>query len=70
MKADVPRCVVCNRRLIDGVNHKCPKSVLALYDEAERLADLADDPEEPGLPPIDPAKLRRFRKHGLILEFA
>jgi hypothetical protein len=63
------RCVICNRRFDREHGHKCPKSVLALYDQAERLADLAEDPEEPGLDPIDPRQLRRFRSHGLILEF-
>ena len=67
---DVRRCVVCEERLIDGVKHECPPSVLAIYEEAERLADLAEDPDEPGLDPIPPEKLEQFRAYGLILEFA
>jgi hypothetical protein len=63
------RCVVCDRRLIGPV-HKCPRSVMALYRKAERLADLADDPEASGIESISPRLLRKFRRYGLILEGA
>ena len=43
---------------------------MSLYRKAERLADLAEDPEAPGLDPIAPSLLRKLRRYGLILEFA
>ena len=62
------RCVVCGRRLGDA-GHTCPRSVMALYRKAERLADQADDPGAPGLDPVAPSLLRKFRRYGLIVEF-
>ncbi len=62
------RCVVCGRRLV-GQNHRCSRSVMSLYRKAERLAALADDPEQPGIETIAPKLLRKFRRYGLVLEF-
>ncbi|HOD84821.1 MAG TPA: hypothetical protein PKG77_25680 [Phycisphaerae bacterium] len=62
------RCVVCGRRLVDQ-NHRCSRSVMSLYRKAERLAALAEDPEEPGIEAIAPKLLRKLRRYGLILEF-
>jgi len=42
---------------------------MSLYRRAERLAALADAPEEPGIETIAPKLLRKFRRYGLVLEF-
>jgi len=42
---------------------------MSLYRKAERLAALAEDPEEPGIEAIAPKLLRKLRRYGLILEF-
>jgi hypothetical protein len=62
------KCVVCGRRYTPS--HRCPKSVLALYDEAERLANLLDDPDGPTLEELieNGLNYKKFARYRLFLE--
>jgi len=68
------RCVLCGRKYIvhrdprKSKPHRCPAE--AVFDEADRLAALMDDPDGPSLEELVPdmRKRRRFEFYGLFLE--
>ena len=64
-------CVVCEQPLAGATPHRCPAEVLELYEEAERIGDLLDDPEGPTIDELFPDRegLEKFWAYGLFTEY-